>query len=352
MPLANSWATRWNRRSEPARSTWTSIPGYRASNAFASFSPTGRSMAEYSTTLASLRAASTSAGVIDTGSGPAALDAVAAAQSPSATEPLIRSRRDIVFRIANIRAVALASDVKNLLIARLDLFAVLFGAFGVFLHGLDVGERRTARMFLDLRMQRTEPADFDDHRLRLGREAVVLEQFCRTRIGGGLEDAVRPDHEGRALGRINRLDRLAGFLEQEDIVFVAVGHHAALTERELFWRIGRGLNLHDVLLGELLQELPTDIARHFERRGENGSAVAGMGLDDLALPFRIEQILETAGRVFALHQFGVVGHRAQRCAKAGIGAVGVPVLGLVVLRHIFRHVRQQNALLLPGQKMR
>src|ERR1700676_3065023 len=192
MPLANSWAMRWNRRSEPARSTCTSIPGYCASNAFASFSPTGRSMEEYTTTLASLRAASTSAGVIDTGSGPAALDGVATAQSPKATEPLIRSRLDIVFRIG----ISFASDVKDLLIARLDLFALLLGAFGVFLHDLDVRKRGAAGTFLDLRMQRAEPADFDDHRLRLGRETVVLEQLCRIRIGSGLEDAVRPNDEG------------------------------------------------------------------------------------------------------------------------------------------------------------
>ena len=43
----------------------------------ASFSPTGRSIEEYSTTLPSLRAASSSAGVIDTGSGAAARDGAA-----------------------------------------------------------------------------------------------------------------------------------------------------------------------------------------------------------------------------------------------------------------------------------
>ena len=51
-------------------------------------------MAEYSTTFASLRAASISSGVIATGSGAAALRGAANAVSPSAAEPLITSRRD------------------------------------------------------------------------------------------------------------------------------------------------------------------------------------------------------------------------------------------------------------------
>ena len=54
MLLANSWPIRWNSRSEPERSICTSMPGYLASNALPSFSPTGRSIDEYRMTLASL----------------------------------------------------------------------------------------------------------------------------------------------------------------------------------------------------------------------------------------------------------------------------------------------------------
>ena len=68
------------------------------------------------------------------------------------------------------------------------------------------------------------------------REAVVLEQPRRVRIGRRLEHAVRPDDQRRAFGRIDRLDRLAGFLFAEDQVFDAVGHDRALAERELLRR--------------------------------------------------------------------------------------------------------------------
>jgi len=48
----------------PERSICTAMPGYCASKARPSFSPTGRSIEEYRITLCFLRAASTSAGVI------------------------------------------------------------------------------------------------------------------------------------------------------------------------------------------------------------------------------------------------------------------------------------------------
>src|SRR3954447_25136639 len=67
MRLACSWAMRWKLRSEPERSTRTAISGYFASNAFASRVQTGRSIAEYQTTLPSFFSAAISAGV--TGSG-------------------------------------------------------------------------------------------------------------------------------------------------------------------------------------------------------------------------------------------------------------------------------------------
>ena len=44
MLLEYSWPMRWNTRSAPVRSTRTAISGYFASNAFASFSATGRSV--------------------------------------------------------------------------------------------------------------------------------------------------------------------------------------------------------------------------------------------------------------------------------------------------------------------
>jgi hypothetical protein len=78
------------------------MPGYFASKALPSFSPTGRSIEEYRITLASFLAASISCGVIATGSGAAALRGAANAVSPSAAEPLMTSRRDsFLFFIAS-----------------------------------------------------------------------------------------------------------------------------------------------------------------------------------------------------------------------------------------------------------
>ena len=72
-----------------------------------------------------------------------------------------------------------------------------------------------------------------------------------------------------------------------------------------------GLHLHDALLGELLEILPAEIARDLVGRGHDRAAVARMRLDDLARPFRIEQVGEALRRLFALHQVGVVGDDAE-----------------------------------------
>jgi hypothetical protein len=77
-----------------------------------------------------------------------------------------------------------------------------------------------------------------------------------------------------------------------------------------------------------------------------------MRLDDLALPFGIEQIGKALRRVIGLHQAGVVGDDAEPDAKAGKLAVHVLVLGRIVFGDLLRHVRRQNALALPDDEMR
>src|SRR5580704_3495945 len=113
------------------------MPGYFASNALPSFSPTGRSIAEYRITLASLVAAAIRSGVIAVGSGAAARSGLANTVRPRAAEPLMTSRRLRVFRIASV-SFDPRSDVEDLQVACLDLFALFFGALGVFLHQLDL----------------------------------------------------------------------------------------------------------------------------------------------------------------------------------------------------------------------
>ena len=205
---------------------------------------------------------------------------------------------------------------------------------------------------LDLRMHRAQAADVDDELLALRGEAIALEQPRGVRVRRVLENAVRADDQRRAFAGVDRLDRLAGFLDLEQVVFVAVGLHRALAERELLRRVGRRLHLHHLLLRELFEIRPAEIARHLEGRGHDGAAVARMRLDDLALPFRIEQIGEALRRVLRLHQVGVVADDAQADAEAREHAVGVLVLGRIVLRDVLRHERRQQAVALPDDEVR
>src|SRR5438477_10431707 len=100
-----------------------------------------------------------------------------------------------------------ALDAEQLAVAGLDLLAFLLDGGRVFLQDLDLVERLAAVGLLHLRVQRAQLADIDDELLALRREAVELEQPCGIRVRGVLEDAVRADDEGCALGRIDDLDR-------------------------------------------------------------------------------------------------------------------------------------------------
>src|ERR1700721_2070555 len=126
MLLANSWARRWNSRSEPERSIRTSMPGYFNSKALPSLSPTGRSIDEYRITFPSLVAASINCGVIATGSGLAALTEAANAVTPRAAVPLIASRLVMTFRIAPAFCSSLRAQRSNpFVLVALDCFAAL-----------------------------------------------------------------------------------------------------------------------------------------------------------------------------------------------------------------------------------
>src|SRR5437762_1561281 len=86
---------RWNTRSAPERSTRTANPEYFASNDFAIFSATARSIDVYHTTLPSFFAASISAGVTASAAGAAETTRVErAALAARAEEDLRKVRRD------------------------------------------------------------------------------------------------------------------------------------------------------------------------------------------------------------------------------------------------------------------
>ena len=95
-------------------------------------------------------------------------------------------------------------------------------------------------------------------------------------------------------------------LEQQKIIVVAVSHHGALAQQQLLRRVRRRLHLQHFLLRELLEIRPTEFTRQHECRGHDRAGIAGMRLDDLAGPFRIEQVGIALWRVFRLHQIAVV----------------------------------------------
>src|SRR5262245_2583371 len=99
MRLAYYWPMRWKTRSAPVRSTRAVTPGYLASKALATFSASGRSTDVYQTTLPSRRAASINCGVMEAGSGGAALSGDANVLAARAAVPCnnlrLESRSDI-----------------------------------------------------------------------------------------------------------------------------------------------------------------------------------------------------------------------------------------------------------------
>src|SRR6267154_2647158 len=94
---------RWNTRSAPERSTRTAMPGYVASNDFAIFSATERSIDVYQTILPSFLAASISAGVTASAAGAAEATRVESA-APARAEPDFRNLRLVILMLCTIRA--------------------------------------------------------------------------------------------------------------------------------------------------------------------------------------------------------------------------------------------------------
>src|SRR4029078_2945966 len=97
-----------------------------------------------------------------------------------------------------------------------------------------------------------------------------------------LDHRARAGCEGRPLFRIDYFDRLTSLLVADDKITRAVDHDRALTDRNPLRRVGRRLDLHDVLCGKLDEIIPAEIARGLERRIHDRAAVTGMGLSQLA----------------------------------------------------------------------
>src|SRR5207245_10754941 len=99
--------------------------------------------------------------------------------------------------------------------------------------------------------------------------------------------------------------------------WVRVRTDCSLLQRQLRLRGRRRLHLEHFLLGELLERWPGEFTREHECRGHDRAGIAGMRLDDLALPFRVEQVGIALWRVFRLHQIAVVANGFDPAARSG-----------------------------------
>src|SRR5260221_4178859 len=104
------------------------------------------------------------------------------------------------------------SRTEELCVPCLDLLAHPLDRRRVLLHGHYLAERLAPRLFLDLRMERTQAAEIGHQLLAFGGEAEALEQPRRVGIGRRLEEAVRPDRHRRAFERVCRVHQAAGLL--------------------------------------------------------------------------------------------------------------------------------------------
>ena len=144
--------------------------------------------------------------------------------------------------------------------------------------------------------------------------------------------------------RIDKGERRAFLDHLQRQVFAAIGRDRAFALRHLFRRVGGRLHLHDLLLSELLQIVPAEIAADLIGHGHDRAAIAGMRLDDLAFPFRVEQIGKAFRRVLGLDELRVVLDRRQREAVGGVKPVRVAIVGRI-FRDIGRARRREPALL-------
>ena len=213
-------------------------------------------------------------------------------------------------------------------------------------------ERPDARLLLGLAVGRILARPVDQELLGLARVHPVLEQPRGVRIGRILEHHARAGGERRPLLRIDDLDGASFLLVADDEVAGAVDHHRALAELDLLRRVGRRLQLHHALLGELLEILPAEVARDLEGRVHDGARVGGMALDHLARPFRVEQVLEALRYVLFLHQLRVVGDRRDQDARHDAHPVRIVVGLVVMLGDLLRQVGREPAAPLPDDAVR
>ena len=140
----------------------------------------------------------------------------------------------------------------------------------------------------------------DQHLLGFAAQEKALKQPRRIRIGRVLEYPALHNDKGRpSKGR--RLPGLALILEQNEAVVVAVGHDGAFLNMIFLGGSPATLSPSTANLSRC-----GGFAREHESGGQDGAAVARMALDDLAVPFRVEQVGVTFRGILVFDQVCVV----------------------------------------------
>ena len=112
-----------------------------------------------------------------------------------------------------------------------------------------------------------------------------------------------------------------------------------------------GGSADDLLLGELLEIVPADVAGDLVCGGEDRPAVARMRLDDLSHPLRIEEVLVAFRSVLLLHQLRVVADDAQPGAPGREEAVRILLVLRVVERDVLGDVGREHPFALPDYEV-
>src|SRR3954447_12024330 len=233
----------------------------------------------------------------------------------------------------------------------LDLRRFLLLGLRVGLHRLDLGERLHAGRQRHVGMHRAHPRHVDQQLLSLLREQVIGEYARGIRMRRVDDDAGTPRDGRRAFRRIDKTERCAFLDHLQRQVFAAIRRDRAFALYHLLRRVGGRLHLHYLLLSELLQIIPAEIAADLIGHRHDRAAIAGMRLDDLAFPFRVEQIGETFRRVLGLDELRVVLDRRQREPVGRVKPIRIAIVGRV-FRDIGRDVGSEPALFLPGEQRR
>src|SRR5713101_7822118 len=235
------------------------------------------------------------------------------------------------------RASALKSGAEACGVFLLQRLGLALLRLGIGFHQFDLRERSPAGLQRDIGVEGAHPADIAHELLRLAREEIADEEACRVRVRRPVGERDAAGDQRRALAGIDDLDGIAALLQVDKDIFEAVGLDGTLAHCQLLGRFGSRLHLHDMLLSELLEIGPAEIPAGLERGGDDAAAVARMRLDDLAAPFRIEQVGKALGRVLGLDQARIVGDRHQRETLVGEISLGVALVGRPLCRHFRRH---------------